>query len=68
MTEDEESRDIAVDLDTISSKESPMLLCLGSNPRLGAVLGLANAVYLTRIANLLNRKGRNPTAFLPMKW
>lgn len=63
MTEDEESRDIAVDLDTISSKESPMLLCLGSNPRLGAVLGLANAVYLTRIANLLNRKGRNPTAF-----
>ena len=22
-----------------------------------------NAVYLTRIANLLNRKGRNPTAF-----
>lgn len=63
MTEDEDDADLTLDLNNVSSKDSPMLLCIGSNPKIDKILGLANSVYLTRLANLLNRKGRKPTAF-----
>lgn len=62
MTEEEGTDDAILDLEDVSSPQNPMLLCLGSNPKIDKILGLANSVYLTRLVNVLNRKGRKQTA------
>lgn len=52
----EEPDDFAVELH-VNSIESPQVICLGNNPAKDIVYGLANSVYLSRLAKTCNVKG-----------
>lgn len=55
MTEDENPT-FNIDLD-VNSLTEPKILCLGNDPTKDKVYGLANSVYLSRIAKIINKKG-----------
>lgn len=57
MTEDEDNPDINVDLD-VNSFSDPKCICFGNDPDKDIIYGLANSVYLTRLASIINKKGR----------
>lgn len=54
MTEDPE--DFSVELH-VNSFETPQIICIGNNPVKDTVYGLANSVYLSRLAKICNTKG-----------
>lgn len=54
MTEDPE--DFSVELH-VNSIKTPQIVCIGNNPVKDTVYGLANSVYLSRLAKICNTKG-----------
>ncbi|WP_289198925.1 type IV secretion system DNA-binding domain-containing protein [Bacteroides acidifaciens] len=54
MTEDPE--DFSVELH-VNSPEKPQVICIGNNPTKDIVYGLANSVYLSRLAKICNVRG-----------
>ncbi|GHV64470.1 conjugal transfer protein TraG [Bacteroidia bacterium] len=61
MTEDEEHPEENISLE-VNNKENPTVLCIGNDPQKDIILGLANSVYLSRLAKVVNKKG-HPTLF-----
>lgn len=53
MTEDPD--DFSVELH-VNSLEHPQIVCIGNNPTKDIVYGLANSVYLSRLAKICNKK------------
>lgn len=56
MTEDEDDPSMNIDLD-VNSVQHPKILCIGNDPSIDKTFGLADSVYLTRLAKTINKKG-----------
>lgn len=61
MTEDEEHPEQNISLD-VNNPNDPIVFCIGNDPDKDIILGLANSVYLSRLAQSINKKG-HPTLF-----
>ncbi|GHT68720.1 conjugal transfer protein TraG [Bacteroidia bacterium] len=61
MTEDEEHPEQNISLD-VNNPDDPIVFCIGNDPNKDIILGLANSVYLSRLAQSINKKG-HPVLF-----